>query len=103
MLVLTRKMNEQIQIGENITITIVRVRGQQVRIGVQAPQETRILRSEISPIPAEIAALPKRPSRPRMQGAANPGEAAFVPMRQPLAPKLHARRAPSACTTTLTL
>jgi carbon storage regulator CsrA len=103
MLVLTRKTNEQIQIGDNITITIVRVRGQQVRIGVQAPKETRVLRSEIAPAPAEVAPLLPRPSRPRMQGELNPGEGAFIPMRQPLARKLHARRAPSACSTTLTV
>jgi carbon storage regulator CsrA len=47
MLVLTRKTQEQIQIGNNITITILRVKGQSVQIGIEAPREVRVLRSEL--------------------------------------------------------
>jgi carbon storage regulator len=47
MLVLTRKLNESIKIGENITITIVDVSGGKVRIGVDAPKEIRVIRSEV--------------------------------------------------------
>ncbi len=48
MLVLTRKVQERIQIGEQITITVVRVQGQAVRIGIDAPQEIPIRRAELA-------------------------------------------------------
>jgi carbon storage regulator CsrA len=47
MLVLTRKANEQIQIGDNVVITILQVKGQSVRVGIEAPREVRVLRSEL--------------------------------------------------------
>lgn len=49
MLVLTRKIHEQIQIGENITITILRLKGQAVRVGIDAPEAVRIIRGELKP------------------------------------------------------
>ena len=49
MLVLTRKCQEKIQIGENITITIVRVKGQTVRVGIDAPRDLKVLRTELPP------------------------------------------------------
>ncbi len=48
MLVLTRKPQEEICIGNGITITIVRVKGQSVRVGIKAPQDVRIVRKELS-------------------------------------------------------
>jgi len=47
MLVLTRKSGESLIIGENIEITIVSVRGNQVKIGVQAPGNVTIYRKEL--------------------------------------------------------
>ena len=47
MLILTRKTDEQILIGENITITLVRVRGNSVRIGIDAPRDVRVIRGEL--------------------------------------------------------
>jgi len=47
MLVLTRKQNESIQIGPNITITVAEIRGGSVRIGVDAPRNTRVMRAEL--------------------------------------------------------
>jgi carbon storage regulator CsrA len=47
MLVLTRKQQEQILVGENIRITVVRVQGSTVRIGIEAPDDVRILRGEV--------------------------------------------------------
>ena len=47
MLVLSRKVGERILIGDNITVTVVRVAQGTVRIGVDAPQETQIVREEI--------------------------------------------------------
>jgi carbon storage regulator len=48
MLVLTRKAKQQIQIGPHITITILQIKGQAVRVGVEAPRETCVLRTEIA-------------------------------------------------------
>ncbi|MCL4207365.1 MAG: carbon storage regulator [Pirellulaceae bacterium] len=48
MLVLTRKLQEKIHIGDNVTITIVRIQGNTVRVGIEAPQDVRVVRGEIS-------------------------------------------------------
>jgi carbon storage regulator CsrA len=50
MLVLTRKQKEVIKIGDDITITILRVKGQQVRVGIEAPREKRVARGELAPL-----------------------------------------------------
>jgi carbon storage regulator CsrA len=47
MLVLTRKLSETIRIGEKITITVLRVQGRKVRIGIDAPRDVRVTRGEI--------------------------------------------------------
>lgn len=47
MLVLTRKATERIQIGDNVVVTILDIRGNKVRIGIDAPKEIRILRTEL--------------------------------------------------------
>ena len=47
MLVLTRKMRQKIQIGPNISITILRIKGSAVRIGIEAPKGIRVFRSEL--------------------------------------------------------
>ena len=57
MLVLSRKKNESIIIDDNIVITVVDVRGDKVRLGIQAPREISIHRSEVQEaIEAEQAA-----------------------------------------------
>lgn len=47
MLVLTRKLQEKITIAGNITVTVLRVKGQTVRIGIEAPREIRVVRGEL--------------------------------------------------------
>jgi carbon storage regulator CsrA len=47
MLVLTRKLQQQIKIGDAITVTVLRVKGSTVRIGVQAPRDVRVIRGEL--------------------------------------------------------
>ncbi len=53
MLVLTRKTKQQIHIGSNITITILHVKGQAVRVGIEAPRDVSVLRSEVAERSAE--------------------------------------------------
>ncbi|HUY92334.1 MAG TPA: carbon storage regulator CsrA [Pirellulales bacterium] len=48
MLVLSRKVNERIQIGDDITITVVRLSTGSVRIGIEAPSHLTILRDELN-------------------------------------------------------
>jgi carbon storage regulator CsrA len=48
MLVLTRKFQEKIHIGENITITVVRIKGNTVRVGIEAPPDVRVVRGEVA-------------------------------------------------------
>jgi carbon storage regulator len=47
MLVLTRRPEQRVIIGENITVTILEVRGNQIRLGIEAPKEVPISREEI--------------------------------------------------------
>jgi carbon storage regulator len=47
MLVLTRKLGESIAIDDNIKIVVVQIKGKQVRLGIKAPQETKIHREEV--------------------------------------------------------
>lgn len=47
MLILTRKVNESILIGEDIRITIVEIQGDKVKLGIEAPRELSVLRDEI--------------------------------------------------------
>jgi carbon storage regulator len=47
MLVLTRKPGEKIFIGDNIKVTVVEVSGNRIRIGIEAPDDVRVLRSEL--------------------------------------------------------
>lgn len=55
MLVLSRKSQEKIHIGDNVTITIVRIQGSTVRVGIEAPQNVRVIRGEISPDGPSVA------------------------------------------------
>jgi len=49
MLVLTRKLGEQITIGGNTVVSILAINGGRVRVGVTAPREVGIVRSELAP------------------------------------------------------
>ncbi len=66
MLVLSRKVNERIQIGDEITITVVRVSAGCVRIGIDAPSHFSILRDELA-TPAEPEPAEDRLARPVTQ------------------------------------
>ena len=47
MLILSRKTNQKILIGNDIEINIIEVRGEQVKIGIKAPQEIQVFRQEL--------------------------------------------------------
>jgi carbon storage regulator len=48
MLILTRRVNESLLIGDNVTVTILGVKGNQVRIGVAAPRDVSVQREELA-------------------------------------------------------
>ncbi len=47
MLILSRKIDEKIKIGNDITITLIDVHGDQVKIGVEAPKTVKVFRQEV--------------------------------------------------------
>lgn len=47
MLVLTRRINEHLRIGDDVTVSILGIKGNQVRIGIEAPKSVAVDREEI--------------------------------------------------------
>ena len=54
MLLLSRRTGETIQIGDDITVRVLSVKGNQVRIGISAPDEVQIMREELLPPKPEV-------------------------------------------------
>jgi carbon storage regulator len=50
MLVLSRRENERIKLGEKIVLTVIRVAGDRVRLGIEAPPDVLVLREELQPL-----------------------------------------------------
>jgi len=77
MLVLTRRPQEQIRIGDDITITILRVKGNTVRVGVEAPRDVRVVRGELPEFDAETndAPVAERPGECGEDAGEEPNEA----------------------------
>jgi carbon storage regulator CsrA len=61
MLVLSRKLNEQIKIGSQIVLTILEVRGSRVVLGIDAPRAVSIWRAELAPFDCELTNEEKVP------------------------------------------
>ncbi|MCL2801434.1 MAG: carbon storage regulator CsrA [Treponema sp.] len=47
MLILSRKIDEKVVIGDDITISIIEIRGDQVRLGIDAPKKVKVYRQEV--------------------------------------------------------
>lgn len=54
MLVLSRGENEQVRIGDNIIVTVVRLSGNKVKLGFEAPSSIQIVRTELDNEPTDI-------------------------------------------------
>lgn len=61
MLVLSRKKDESIVIGDNVTVTIVEVRGDKVRLGIDAPIDVTVHRLEVAEAIARAAGQKETP------------------------------------------
>jgi carbon storage regulator len=89
MLVLTRKLMEKLYIGEEICVTVVRLEGGQVRLGIDAPRAMPVLRAELRgrahiPAPDPDAARPGGPAgatRPTPPPGADPPPTRGLPPR----------------------
>jgi carbon storage regulator len=59
MLVLSRRERERIKLGDSIVVTVVRVSGDKVRLGIEAPRDITVLREELDrrEEPADVAVL----------------------------------------------
>jgi carbon storage regulator CsrA len=126
MLVLTRKSSEQILIGDQVVVTILKVQGHTVRIGIEAPRNVRVLRAELPKFetgsadsivcetrmmtsPDKTTTMDRRdrsadrsaPAKSRSVESAHPGEQAFAATFSPLAARLQARRVPGVSSTPL--
>jgi len=72
MLILTRKIDEAIRLGDDIRIVLVQIKGGQVRLGIECPSHVRVLREElyeavrqenlnaVSSDPKDLASLPRQ-------------------------------------------
>ena len=58
MLVLSRKETERIRLGDSIVVTVVRVTGDKVRLGIEAPADIVVLREELEPHDRPEVAIP---------------------------------------------
>ena len=47
MLILTRKLNESITIGDSIEVSVIEIKGDQVKLGINAPREIKVFRKEV--------------------------------------------------------
>lgn len=74
MLVLSRKETQRIRVGDSVVVTIVKVSGDKVRVGIEAPSDMLVLRDELEPW-----------ETPAPADAAAPGSAPVLASPEPLA------------------
>lgn len=80
MLVLTRKYQEKIRIGDNITITVLRTKGKAVRLGIEAPADVPVIRGELA---FQHSPETENSAGQRMQDENGSSDAADKPAREP--------------------
>jgi carbon storage regulator len=85
MLVLSRKAGQRVQIGDSITLSVLGVRGQRIRLGIQAPREVVVQRQEILSEPARENPSPGVAHDQRRPGSAN-GHSIIVNATEPSGP-----------------
>jgi carbon storage regulator len=68
MLVLSRKQGEQLQIGDDITITVLESHGRVLKLGIEAPRDVRVLRGELKNWDKPVKS--RRPSRRTLAASA---------------------------------
>jgi len=64
MLVLSRRESERICLGDTIVVTIVQIKGDRVRLGIEAPKEVPVVRNELIAAPAPSLSCDTHPSEP---------------------------------------
>lgn len=80
MLILSRRTSESIIIGDEVTITVLSVKGKQVRLGIDAPPHISVHREEIyDRIKAERSDKPGDPGKAKNDAEIEPGNAAEIP------------------------
>ncbi|MBN1519578.1 MAG: carbon storage regulator CsrA [Spirochaetales bacterium] len=47
MLILTRRLNEKVVIGDGIVVSVVEIRGDQIKLGIEAPRSVKVFRQEV--------------------------------------------------------
>jgi carbon storage regulator len=70
MLVLSRKQSQRIRLGDSITVTVVRVCGDKVRLGIEAPPDMLVLRDELDRRDPDPALVPSRRASARLANSA---------------------------------
>ncbi len=80
MLVLTRRKNQSIMIGDGVVVTVLEVKGDNIRLGITAPRDVQVLREELVSALSEVnassvldeAAAPPAPAAPPSGAAPSP-------------------------------
>lgn len=104
MLVLSRKIQEKLQIGSNITVTILKIKGGSVRIGIDAPDEVKVMRTEIlgrEKRAAQTTPAPSSANSPQAVRSVHRLRNAAPPSRSPMTGYVRRRLHGSAADSTL--
>lgn len=85
MLVLTRRKNQSIVIGDDIIITVLDVKGEQIRLGITAPRDVQVYRQELLAALTEADASGAEPDGPTVPPTNPAGRVALFRRARPIA------------------